>query len=109
MKHITGADKSLLVGDEAATILLEYAAFLANRGMADTVEIESLTKTGERSSAIFLLNDGVSLVAESTHSDVEEPDNTVAVDYMREAMARGGVSRHAIAGDPGDFGTGSDD
>ena len=39
MKHLTFADKSLLIGDDAADALLEYAAILAGQAKADNVTV----------------------------------------------------------------------
>ena len=103
MKHITGADKSMLVGDEAATILLEYAAFLANGRMADTVMLSAYSITGEDVTATLLLNEGATIMAESTHSSLPEPDNEAAVAHMREAMSAGSVTHRAVPADVDDF------
>ncbi len=88
MKHITFADKSLLVGDVAADLLLEYASLLGQRGSADTVHLRSIGIDGNEVEATFLLGGGASLMAESTESVLPEPDNADAVMYMRERMMR---------------------
>ena len=88
MKHITFGDKSLFVGDEAATTLLEYAARLADAGRADTVDLNTIGPDGHSVTATFLLDPGAALMAESADdSAFEEPDNSAAVAAMQTAMA----------------------
>lgn len=88
MKHITFSDKSLLVGDEAADLLLEYGAVLAQRGSGDTVKLAALGIDGGEVEATFLLDSGSNLMAESTPSTLPEPDNSASIMYMRERMMR---------------------
>jgi hypothetical protein len=83
MKHLTMADKSLLVGTEAADLLLEYAALIAQIGRGDSVVLRAIGVDGEPVEVTFLLNSGTVLLAESSRSDVPEPDNREAVEYMR--------------------------
>ena len=83
MKHVTYAEKSLLVGNEAADVLLEYAAVVARTGSADTVNVMALGAEGNDVVATFLLGAGTVLMAESANTTVEEPDNTAIVAYMR--------------------------
>ena len=49
MKHVTYSDKSLLVGDIAADLLMRYAAALANTNGADTVDIRGSARMGRMS------------------------------------------------------------
>jgi hypothetical protein len=88
MKHVTYAEKSLLIGDEAATLLLEYAAALGTDNSADTVELNAIGAEGNDVAAIFLLGPGVLLMAETATTKVAEPDNEKMVTYMRERMER---------------------
>ena len=88
MKHITFADKSLLVGNEAADLLLEYAALLTQRGSGDTVDLRAIGVDGNEVEATFLLGGGASLMAESTESVLPEPDNAQSEMYIREQMMR---------------------
>jgi hypothetical protein len=41
---------------------------------------------GDPVEVTFLLNSGASLLAETSDSPVEEPNNSEAIDYMRERM-----------------------
>ncbi|WP_108251075.1 hypothetical protein [Planctomonas deserti] len=88
MKHLTYADKNLLVGDEVADLLLQYAARLASSGVADTVDVHAISSDGDEVTATFLLGEGAPLMTETTHSTVPEPDNTGAVQQITERMGR---------------------
>jgi hypothetical protein len=88
MKHVTYAEKSLLIGDEAADTLTEYSAMLANLGRADTVTLKAFGADGDDVEATFVLDQGTILMAESTHSSIPDPDNAEAVRGMRETMMR---------------------
>jgi hypothetical protein len=82
MQHITFADKSLLLGDEASRLLLEYAAALAGNDQADTVILNAIGSDGDDVQATFLLDSGSPLMAESATTKVQEPDNAAGIDYM---------------------------
>ena len=88
MQHITYADKSVLIGDEVAETLMEYAALIAREGSADTVKVCAIGSDGDEVVAIFLLGSGTNLMSETTHSSLAEPDNSDALMYMRERMMR---------------------
>jgi hypothetical protein len=88
MKHVTYADKSLLMGDEAADTLLEYASALVNAGKADTVDVHAFGEDGQEVVATFLLETGAPVMAETTHTSMKEPDNWEAIAYMREHIER---------------------
>jgi hypothetical protein len=99
MKHITFGDKSLLVGDVAADMLLEYAAFLTNRAAGDTVEVQAIGSDGDEVTASFLLGPGVTMMAETSTTTIPEPDNSAAIEYMREATTRAQVRPTAMSDD----------
>jgi hypothetical protein len=88
MKHVTMAHTSLLVGDAVANALVRYATLLGRIGSADSVIIRSIGVTGEVVEASFLLNSGTVLIAESTTSGLQEPDNAEALQYMQDQIAR---------------------
>jgi hypothetical protein len=75
MKHVTTADKSLLIGDEAAEMLVSYAALLGQHNSADDVTLSAYGSDGDPVEVTFLLNSGTTLVIESSESEVPEPDN----------------------------------
>jgi hypothetical protein len=87
MKHITYAEKSLLVGDRAADLALEYGAALATNGKADTINLHAFGADGDEVVATLLLDAGSNLMAETTHTSMEEPDNSEAEAYMQEHIA----------------------
>jgi len=86
MKHITYGNKSTFLADEAADVLLEYAAVLADNGRADTVELRAIGPDGNEVTVIFLLDSGATLMSESTNSAMKPPENHDAVRYMRERV-----------------------
>lgn len=87
MKHVTFAEKSLLVGDEVADLLLEYAALVASSGNADTVDVRAFGADGQEVVATLLLFQGVPIMAETSHTSMVEPDNAEALEYMRGRIA----------------------
>jgi hypothetical protein len=88
MKHVTFADKSLLVGDDAADTLTEYSAAIARHHTADTVTLTAYGWDGADVEATFVLDQGTVLMAESTQSSLPEPDNDEVVREMREKLMR---------------------
>jgi hypothetical protein len=87
MLHLTYGEKTLFVGDEAGETLLEYAGLLGNEGRADTVHMTCIGSDGNTIEATFLLNSGTLLVSESTNTEINEPDASDAIAYMRERIA----------------------
>jgi hypothetical protein len=88
MKHIMFAEKSLLMGDDVADLLLEYAQLLAENSTADTVSVRAISPDGNTVDATFLLNAASVMMAESTNTTVEAPGNEEAVGYMRDRIDR---------------------
>ncbi|KQZ86062.1 hypothetical protein ASD56_07305 [Microbacterium sp. Root166] len=103
MKHVTYAEKSLLMDDEAADSLLEYARVLALASRADTVSVRAIGSDGNTVDAAFLLNEASIMIVESTNSTVEAPDNREAVQYMQERIDRLRNPRGAEAEEEGDL------
>ncbi len=88
MKHVTMAGKSLLLGDEAADMLMRYAALVAKVGTGDAVTLRAIGVDGEEVTATFLLNAGTVMLVESTFSNLLEPDNGDSVAYMHGRIAQ---------------------
>jgi hypothetical protein len=88
MKHVTYANKSLLMDDDAADLLAEYAAVLGTNDQADAVHVRAIGSDGNEVDATIVLNSSSDLVIESTNSSAEAPDNDAAVAYMRDAVLR---------------------
>jgi hypothetical protein len=80
------ADKSLLIGDEAADLLLEYAALLAQIGRGDSIQLRAIGADGDEVTVGFLLNSGTVLLTETSSSTLPEPDNSGTIGYMRKRL-----------------------
>jgi hypothetical protein len=103
MKHVTFGEKSLLMDDDAADSLIDYARLLAIASSADTVTVRAIGSDGNTVDAAFLLNQSTVLVVESTNSTVVPPRNDEAVRYMEERMDRLTHPRSAPSDDPDDI------
>jgi hypothetical protein len=88
MMHVTFADKSLLMGDDAAEILLEYATALAASGQADQVMLRAIGGDGNEVEVHMLLNAGTIIASESTNSTTNAPDNRDNVTDIRRRLGR---------------------
>jgi hypothetical protein len=84
MMHLTFADKSLVLGTEVAELVVEYAATLARAHSADTIKLAAYGADGDKVEATLLLDEGAPLMIETATTDLPEPDNTTAVEYMTE-------------------------
>lgn len=82
------ANKTILVGDDAADALIEYGVALAANNTADRVTFAAIGADGATVQAVFLLNSGAALVAETTPSGLPEPDNTAEVARIRDRITR---------------------
>lgn len=87
MKQVTYADKSVLMGDDAADVLLEYARLLADNGRADSVTLRAISPDGNTVHTSFLLGPSAAMLVESTNSDIRVPDNDDTVADMKERIA----------------------
>ncbi len=83
MRQIIYANRSLLIGDGAADALLAYAALIAGTDSSDTLHLAALTDEGRSIAVTLLLDSGTALFAETATSELSEPDNAGALDYMR--------------------------
>jgi hypothetical protein len=81
--HLTFSDKNLLVGDELAQVLIDYTAALASAKLGDSVTVNAIGADGDAVKAMLLLDTGAPVMAETTHSDLPEPDNDAVVEYMK--------------------------
>jgi hypothetical protein len=95
MKHVTFGDKSLLMDDDAADTLLEYARLIGDASAADSVTLRAIGPDGNTIDAGILLNTSTNLIIESTNSDIDPPDNSAAVSEMRERIDA--LTRTAVA------------
>lgn len=88
MKHVTYAEKSLLVGDQAAELLMSYATVLGRSNNTDSVTLHAIGMDGNEVDATFLLNPSSDLMIESTNTSASEPENETVEVYMRERVNR---------------------
>ena len=88
MKHVTYAEKSLLMDDESAETLIEYAAALASSGGADRVRLRAVGSDGNDVEVEFLLNSATVLIVESASARLEPEPNPAAVRWMKSKMDR---------------------
>ncbi|MCP2635453.1 hypothetical protein K0817_002600 [Microbacterium sp. HD4P20] len=88
MKHVMYAEKSLLMGDDVADALLEYARLLAEGFHADTVTVRAIGADGNTVDAALLLTATSAMTVESTNSTVIPPDNAEAVRYLHGCIER---------------------
>ena len=84
MKHVTYAHKALLVDDEAADWLMEYARALGEAHMTDSVTVRGIGMDGNEVESTFLLNASTELVTQTANTSAEGPDNDEAIGYMQE-------------------------
>ncbi|MDH2443384.1 hypothetical protein QDR37_05440 [Amnibacterium sp. CER49] len=83
MQRLTVAQRSFLVGNGVAALVLEYAALLGRIRGSDIVRLAALDEDQEaRVSIALLLNAGTQLLAEDA-GDGPEPDNGSAERYLR--------------------------
>jgi hypothetical protein len=76
--------KGLLVGDEIADALTEYAAMVARIHQGDRVKIKALSAVGELTEVTVVFTNATAMVAETVHSELPEPENQEAIDYLRQ-------------------------
>src|SRR4051794_13422853 len=102
MKHVTYSDKSLLVGDEAADLLLRYAALLAAASSADNVEVNAIGADGNGGVAPSLPDAGAPLMAETPRSEVPEPETPDVTRSPRERTPTPKPPTPALPAEPQD-------
>lgn len=87
MKHLTFANKSLLIGDEFADALMSYADVLMEHGAGDTVDFHATSSDRDEVTASVIFSAGTPLMTESIYNRLPEPDNTEALAYIEERVA----------------------
>jgi hypothetical protein len=88
MRRVTLVDRPLLIGNEAAELLLDYAALIAQLGRGDSVRLNAIGTDGEDVAIGVLLTSGSTMLVESAASLLPEPDNAVAIAYLTERLAQ---------------------
>lgn len=88
MKHVTYGEKAHFLGNEAADTLVEYASALSNAEVSDTVTLSAVDDHGNSVEATFLLTPSTVMLVETSSSNMAEPENGEAIEYMRTRMER---------------------
>jgi hypothetical protein len=96
MKHVTYSEKSLLVDDDAAEALIEYARLLAQSGDSDTVTLSAIGADGNNVDATFLLTPSTILMVETANSSASPPPNPKTTQWLRDR-----ISRYSAINSPG--------
>jgi hypothetical protein len=86
MKHLTVESKDLLIGDEAADLLTQYAAVVADHGLGDRVLLHALSSDGDAVEVMVVLSAGTTIIAETSHNTFPEPDNGESIAYLRKRI-----------------------
>lgn len=86
--RLTVAGATLITGDVVATLLLDFAAALASRGLTTTIELRAYTADGVLGRAMLLLDGRSPMLAIGTDVPLPEPDNSEAVREMSEELVR---------------------
>lgn len=90
MKRINYGEVSYLVGDDVANLIVQYTARLSTGRQADAIEINVLGPDGNLETSTFALGPGITMAAETTRSELEEPDNSAAIEHMTKAISQMG-------------------
>ena len=85
MKHIHYDATTILVGDDVADAVIEYAAALSGGDRADTVEVPAVAPDGTMTTTKILIGPASELVVEDAEDDVLEVDDTQFVARLRSA------------------------
>jgi hypothetical protein len=87
MIRLNSADRSFLVGTEAGSLLLRYAAAVPRPGPVDLVALRVVNERGEPDTLIVPVG-RAALTAEVTDDDFgPEPENGEAAKFLRERLA----------------------
>lgn len=87
MKDILYVDETLMVGDEVAELLMQFTLQLTRSGKADLIHVNALDGEGNGVTATFVLGSATSILVKSCRSELPEPDNSVAIKYVRAQLA----------------------
>jgi hypothetical protein len=98
VKHVLYGQKSMFMGDEAASALLDYAAHVAQLRTGARVDLRAFSDEGNLVVVSFVLNGATSLAAESTDLPTDDPDNTAAVAHIRQQIERFSMSADFFQG-----------
>lgn len=83
MRIITYDGGDWLVGDEMASVLIEYSVIMARQGSADSVDVAGLTLEGAPQQVSVVLGPATMMSTRSIEVDFAEPDNSATVATVR--------------------------
>ena len=87
MIRLNSADRSFLVGTEAGSLLLRYAASRPADAPADPVALHVFNERGEPENVVVPVSPAIDLVAEVTDEDFgPEPENDEATRFLRSRL-----------------------
>ena len=86
MKHVTYGEKTLLVNEDIADALVEYARVIADQQGSDTVTVPGIASDGNRTEATFLLQPGIALVAETGDEELLMKVDPGVVEELRDRI-----------------------
>ena len=87
MIRLNSADRSFLVGTEAGSLLLRYAASRPADAPAEPVALHVFNERGESENVIVPVAPTLELVAEVTDEDFgPEPENDEATQFLRSRL-----------------------
>lgn len=92
MKHIHYDATTILVGDDVADAVIEYAAALAGGDRADTVDVPAVADDGTMTTTKILIGPSSEIVIEDAEEDELEMDNGEFVGRLRAAAKTFGHS-----------------
>ena len=84
MKNLVYGEVQFLVDDESADAIVDYAVLMAKTGSADSVTLYVIGPDGNREQTKFAIGPASMVSAETTRSELEQPDNSAAIEYMRK-------------------------
>ena len=88
VKRIRTTDTLLLVGDAVADSVAEYAVLVARVKTADRVKLNAYDEGGDYVQATLVLSSAAAILIESTNSNLPDPDNSEAEQYIRSRIDR---------------------
>ncbi|WP_152607165.1 hypothetical protein [Clavibacter michiganensis] len=100
MKHVTYAEKTLLVGDEMADVMMEWSAALASDGAAEALVVAAISGDGDDVLATFQIGAGSPVMVETSSTTLPEPDNAGVVDRLRTLLERRATPRPILTEAP---------
>jgi hypothetical protein len=109
MKHIHYDATTILVGDDVADAVIEYAAALAGGDRADTVDVPAVAHDGTMTTTKILIGPSSEIVIQDAEEDELEMDNGEFVGRLRAAAETFGHSEPIHANTRSDLADAAED